>query len=224
MGLLITLEGGDGSGKATQAQLLEETLCQMGKPVMRVSFPNYDSESSALIRMYLAGEFGNQPTDVNPYVASTFYAADRFASYRKDWQDFYERGGIVIADRYTTSNMVHQMVKYDSLEEKEAFLDWLTDLEYEKFGLPKPDVVCLLDVPLEMTWALMKDRMAKTGGMTGDIHEKNRNYLLACHEAYTYLVHRFGWHRIACTTKDGFMRDRRDIHEEICTYLKPYLI
>ena len=155
MGTLIILEGGDGSGKATQTKLLVERLIKEGHAVKSVSFPNYDSGAAMPIKMYLAGEFGKDVHDVNPYVASSMYAIDRFASFRTDWEEFYKNGGIIIADRYTTSNMVHQMVKYDDQKERTAFLDWLEDFEFKKFGLPTPDAVCLLDMPLEVSEALM---------------------------------------------------------------------
>ena len=124
-GTLIVLEGIDGSGKATQSALLEKKLKEAGKDVMHISFPDYASDSSALVKMYLKGDFGADPGDVNPYAASLFYAVDRFASYRMKWKDFYEKGGIIIADRYTTSNMVHQMTKYDEEEDRTQFLSWL---------------------------------------------------------------------------------------------------
>lgn len=214
MGKLIIIEGGDGSGKATQTKKLVERLKQEGLEVMSVSFPDYESDSSALVKMYLAGDFGKNADDVNPYVASTFYAADRFASFRMKWQEFYNNGGIVIADRYTTSNMVHQMVKYADAKERVEFLDWLEDLEFKKYQLPEPDVVCLLDVPLEVTLDLMKDRVNKTGGQTGDIHEKDFMYLENCHKAYDELVERYDWRRIPCT-QDGNMKTIDEIHEDV---------
>lgn len=222
MGKLIIVEGGDGSGKATQTKKLVERLIKDGHPVMSVSFPDYESDSSALVKMYLAGDFGKNPEDVNPYVASTFYAADRFASYRMKWKNFYDNGGIVIADRYTTSNMVHQMVKYTESKERIEFLNWLEDLEFKKFGLPEPDIVCLLDVPLEVTLKLMKNRVNKTGGRTGDIHEKDSLYLENCHKAYDELVKRYNWKRIPCTFESN-MKTIEEIHEDIYKAVKEIL-
>lgn len=146
-GKLIVLEGIDGSGKATQSGLLEDHLIKRGKDVMHISFPDYGSPSSALVKMYLNGDFGRAPGDVNPYAASMLYAVDRFASFRMKWKSFYENGGVVIADRYTTSNMVHQMTKYDDEGKRKEFLSWLDHMEYEELELPRPDVVILLDVP-----------------------------------------------------------------------------
>ncbi len=224
MGKLIIIEGGDGSGKATQTALLKERLEREGYNVRTVSFPNYDSPAAMPVKMYLAGDFGKKPSDVNPYVASTFYAVDRFASYRQDWQEFYEKGGLILADRYTTSNMIHQAVKYDDPAERDAFLDWLDDLEFGKFGLPRPDGVCLLDVPEAVTERLMANREHKTGGATGDIHEKDTSYLLRVHEAYDELSRRYGWHRIYCADETGEqLRTIESIHEDVYDAIKPLL-
>lgn len=215
MGRLITIEGGDGSGKATQTQLLAETLQAGGYKVHTISFPNYDSPACGPIKMYLAGDFGKHPNDVNPYAASSLYAVDRFASYRTTWKEWYDAGHVIIADRYTTSNMVHQMVKYEEASERIRFLDWLEDFEFCKFGLPRPDVVCLLDVPLVVTEALMAKRHHKTGGTTGDIHEQDHAYLKAVHASYDELVARYGWKRIACTDSHQSMRSKEAIHEDL---------
>ena len=211
-GKLIVLEGIDGSGKETQSGLLEKKLSAEGRRVMHVSFPDYDSESSALVKMYLRGDFGKDPADVNPYAASLFYAADRFASYRMKWKSFYEAGGIVIADRYTTSNMVHQMTKYDSREERQHFLSWLEKTEYEELELPRPDLVILLDIPLEVSEALVRKRAAQGGSM--DIHESHLSYLRKCHEAYQELVSLYGWRKIGCMEK-GKLRTVEDIGRDV---------
>lgn len=215
MGRLIIIEGGDGSGKATQTALLQERLVAEGYAVKAVSFPNYDSPAAMPVKMYLAGDFGKNPSDVNPFVASSLYAIDRFASFRMEWQTFYEEGGIILADRYTTSNMVHQMVKYEEAVARREFLDWLEDFEFVKFGLPRPDLVCLLDMPLAASEALMRDRKHKTGGATGDIHERDHEYLVRVHAAYDELVARYGWQRIACTDEAYSLRSIEAIHEEV---------
>lgn len=175
-GKLFIIEGGDGSGKATQTRLLTEHLQRDGYDVKSVSYPDYDSDSSALVKMYLRGDFGSDADAVNPYAASAFFAVDRFASYQMKWKAFYEQGGIVIADRYTTSNMLYQMIKIDDPAQRRAYLAWLEDFEFRKMGLPAPDKVFLLDVPLAVTEQLMADRTGKTGGQTGDIHEKNEGF------------------------------------------------
>lgn len=216
-GTLIVLEGIDGSGKATQAALLEQALREEGREVRHISFPDYDSDSSVFVRMYLSGEFGPSPDDVNPYAASLFFSLDRFASFRRDWKPFYEAGGVVVADRYTTSNMVHQMTKYDREEERLAFLTWLEDMEYGKLGLPRPDGVVLLDMPLEVSDELVRQRAAAGGTM--DIHEKDRAYLRRCHEAYRMLSERYGWLCVPCTD-GGTLRPPRAIAEALRTALR----
>lgn len=203
-GVLLVLEGIDGSGKATQSALLQKQLTRGKMAVRRVSFPDYDSPSSALVRMYLDGDFGKNPSDVNPYAASLFYAVDRFASYRMKWKRFYEEGGIIIADRYTTSNMVHQMTKYDSPSDRAAFLKWLEQTEYEELGLPRPDGVFLLDVPLALSEELVRHRAVQGGSM--DIHEQHIDYLRRCHEAYRELALHYGWHRIACAEEGKLLQ------------------
>ena len=202
-GKLFIIEGGDGSGKATQTKLLTEHLKKDGYPVMAVSYPDYDSDSSALVKMYLRGDFGRDAD-----------AVDRFASYQMKWKAFYDQGGIVIADRYTTSNMLYQMIKIDDAALRKAYLDWLEDFEFRKMGLPEPDAVFLLDVPLAVTQGLMADRVGKTGGETGDIHEKNGQFLAKCHAAYDELATRYGWVRIACA-EGGQLRAIEAIHDDV---------
>lgn len=211
-GTLIVLEGIDGSGKETQASLLEKKLKEKGREVMHISFPDYKSPSSALVKMYLKGDFGKNPEDVNPYAASLFYAVDRFASYRMKWKDFYQKGGIIIADRYTTSNMVHQMTKYEDKKARKDFLAWLEKTEYEELELPVPDLVILLDIPLGVSENLVKERARQGGSM--DIHEQHLDYLRKCHDAYQELVSLYGWKRIPCT-EEGKLRTIEDIGKDV---------
>lgn len=211
-GKLIVLEGIDGSGKETQSNLLEKKLKEKGREVMHISFPDYESPSSALVKMYLKGDFGKNPEDVNPYAASLFYAVDRFASYRMKWKDFYEKGGIVIADRYTTSNMVHQMTKYEDEVKRKDFLSWLEKTEYGELELPRSDLVILLDIPLAVSENLVKERAKKGGSM--DIHEQHLDYLRKCHDAYRQLVALYHWKRIPCT-EEGRLRSIEDIGKDV---------
>ena len=146
--------------------------------------------------MYLAGEFGNKPGDVNAFAASTFYAVDRYASFKQDWGKFYNDGGIITAGRYVTSNAVHQWSKMPK-EEWENFLAWLYDFEYVKMGIPKPDAVIYLDMPIEVSQKLM------TGRYNGDeskkdIHERDKDYLLHCHKAADFAINQYGWDKIEC--------------------------
>ena len=212
MGKLIVIEGTDGSGKSTQFGLLVHRLEQEQRPFRRLVFPRYAEESSALIRMYLGGQFGTKPSDVNAYAASAFYAVDRFASYKQDWGQWYEDGGLVISDRYTTSNAVHQASK-ETGEKQAAFLHWLYEFEYDRLGLPRPDLVIYLDVPTDYTEKLMRHREAQTN-TSADIHEQDMAYLATCRETGRTAAAYYGWKVIHCV-KDGRMRTIEDIHDEI---------
>lgn len=212
MGKLIVIEGTDGSGKSTQFKLLTSRLEAENHRFQKLVFPQYAEPSSALIRMYLGGEFGTRPSDVNAYAASTFYAVDRYASYKKVWSDWYEQGGLIVSDRYTTSNAVHQTSK-EPQEKQAAFLTWLYDLEYDKLGLPKPDLVIYLDVPTDFTEAMMRRREADTN-THADIHEQDMDYLATCRRTGKAAAEFYGWTVIQCV-KDDAMRSIEDIHEEI---------
>jgi len=220
-GSLIVIEGTDGVGKSTQFARLCERAQAEGYPFRRLVFPQYQEESSALIRMYLAGEFGKRPGDVNPYAASAFYAVDRYASWKKVWQDWYQSGGLVLADRYTTSNAVHQTSKLADAEQK-PFLDWLRDFEYDKLGLPEPDLVLLLDVPTDRSEALLRRREADTH-TKGDIHETDSGYLAACRASARKAAEVWGWTRINCLNEAGELRSIDEIHEEIWQAARPLL-
>ncbi len=217
MGKLIVIEGTDGSGKSTQFRLMTEHLDRDQVSFKRLVFPRYDQESSALIRMYLGGEFGSKPSDVNAYAASAFYAVDRFASYKQDWGSWYEIGGLVVSDRYTTSNAVHQASK-ETGEDRARFLDWLYEFEYEKLGLPRPDLTIYLDVPTDFTEKMLRGREQATN-TKADIHEKDMAYLATCRETGRAAAAHYGWTVIQCV-KDGAMRSMEDIHAEIYSYVK----
>lgn len=222
MGKIIVIEGSDGSGKATQTKLLYQYLEKMGKRVRMVSYPNYDSPSSSLVKMYLGKEFGEDAFAVNAFVASSFFAVDRFASYIRDWKEFYEGGEnhVVLCDRYVTSNMLHQTAKIEGREEKEAFLDWEYDFEYVKGGLPVPDQVFFLDVKPETTFRLMKDRANKiTHEAEKDIHESNPEFLIKSYENSLLVGEKYGWKRIPCCDDQGNMKSIEEIHEIICQQL-----
>lgn len=220
MGKLIVIEGTDGSGKSTQFRLMSEHLNQDKVAFRRIVFPRYDQESSALIRMYLGGQFGTKPTDVNAYAASAFYAVDRFASYKMDWGQWYEDGGVVLSDRYTTSNAVHQASKVPA-EEQGDFLKWLYDFEYDKLGLPRPDLTIYLDVPTDFTEKLLRHREQDTN-TKADIHEQDTAYLATCRNTGRSAAAYYGWTVIDCV-KDGKMRSMEDIHAEIYRHVKKCL-
>lgn len=220
MGKLIVLEGTDGSGKSTQFQRLTERLTRDGRQFQKLVFPQYSEPSSALIRMYLGGEFGDKPSDVNAYAASAFYSVDRYASYKKVWGQWYENGGLVVSDRYTTSNAVHQASK-EPPEKQKAFLKWLYELEYDHMGLPRPDLVLYLDVPTDFTETLLRSREAATG-THADIHEADTAYLSASRRMGRIAADFYGWKVISCVA-EGKMRSMEDIHEEIYRYVKALL-
>ena len=220
MGKLIVIEGTDGSGKSTQFRLMSERLAAEGVAFQHIVFPRYKEESSALIRMYLGGQFGDKPSDVNAYAASSFYAVDRFASYKMDWGKYYEEGGLILSDRYTTSNAVHQTSK-EPEEKQGAFLQWLYDFEYDKLGLPRPDLTIYLDVPTDFTEKLMRHREASTN-TSADIHEKDLQYLATCRDTGRKAARFYNWTVIDCV-RDDRMRSIEDIHEEIYQYVKKCL-
>lgn len=200
-GKLIVIEGLDGSGKATQTQLLHENFQKRGIEVQKISFPNYAEPSSALVQMYLSGELGTHVEDVNAYAASSFYSVDRFASYQRHWKENYLRGGIIIADRYTTSNMVHQMVKLPK-EEWDEYLSWLEDFEYHRLQLPKPIEVIYLDMDPMVSKELLKKRY-QGDEEKKDLHEADFAYLLRCRETALYSAEKFSWKRILCSDETG---------------------
>lgn len=220
MGKLIVIEGTDGSGKSTQFQLMAERLQRENITFRSLVFPRYSEESSALIRLYLGGAFGTKPDDVNAYAASAFYAVDRYASYKQDWGQWYEQGGLIFSDRYTTSNAVHQAAK-EQEKDRPAFLQWLGEFEYDKLGLPKPDLVVYLDVPTAFSEQLMRSREEKTH-TKADIHEQNSAYLATCRETGRMAAQHYGWKVVHCV-KDGKMRSIDDIHQEIYTLIKTCL-
>jgi len=214
-GQLMVIEGVDGSGKETQTKLLYDRLLKQGEKVMKVSYPRYDKESSAMVKLYLSGAFGEDPSTVSPYIASTFYAADRYASYKEDYEDFLNQGGMVLADRYTTSNMVHQAGKIQDEKERKKFLDWLWDYEFNLYGLPIPDQVFFLNIPPEINEELIKNRNNKiTGKQEKDIHEKSPEHLRDSYKSALALVHEYGWTEINCIHQRK-LRSIESIHEEI---------
>ena len=220
MGKLIVIEGTDGSGKSTQFRLLTQRLENEHIAFQKIVFPQYAEPSSALIRMYLGGEFGTKPSDVNAYAASTFYAVDRYASYQKVWKTYYRQGGLILSDRYTTSNAVHQASK-EPPERREEFFRWLQDFEYNRLELPRPDIVIYLDVPTELTGEMLRKRENRTH-THADIHEQNMDYLRQCRAVGMDAATHYGWTVIHCA-RNGKMRSIEEIHQEIYALVKQCL-
>ncbi len=217
MGKLIVFEGIDGSGKSTQYRLLCQRLRDAGILFENIVFPQYSEESSALIRMYLGGKFGSNPSDVNAYAASTFYAVDRYASYKTKWGSYYEGGGLLLSDRYTTSNAVHQGCKVPP-KERAAYFAWLDEFEHGLMQLPRADLVLYMDISAENSQKRLRQREAASG-TTADIHEKDAEYLKACAECSHAAADFFGWKHIACF--DGERpRTPEEISDEIFELVK----
>lgn len=212
MGKLIVIEGLDGSGKSTQLELLKANLEKLSIDCRSVSFPDYESPSSSLVKMYLGGEFGKKPNDVNAYAASVFYAVDRYASFKAKWGEYYNGGGTVISGRYTTSNAIHQASKLGS-DKWEDYLDWLYDFEYNKIGIPKPDKVIFLDMPIEVSQKLLSKRYEGDENKK-DIHESDTEYLDKCRKAAVFTADYSGWKTISCA-QNGEPRSLEAIAEDI---------
>ena len=215
MGKLFVIDGTDGSGKQTQSSLLKERLKKEGIDFRAVSFPNYDSPSSALVKMYLEGEFGENAQEISPYIASTFYAADRYATFKTEFEEYYNNGGIIIADRYTTSNMIHQAGKIKDDKEREKFLNWLWDFEFNLYGLPIPTEVIFLNMPLDYSKKLMENRENKiTHEAQKDIHESSKEHLQSAYNEACKLAKKYNWYEIKCVKEDK-IRTVEDINDEI---------
>jgi dTMP kinase len=220
VGSLIVFEGIDGSGKSTQFEMMCNRFLSENRLFKRLVFPRYSEPSSALIRMYLGGEFGDNPDSVNAYAASSFYAVDRYASYMQDWREFYENGGLILTDRYTTSNALHQGAKV-AAEKRELFFKWLNDYEFNLIGLPTPDMVMYMDIDAEFAAGRLRHREAETD-TSADIHENDIAYLCNCAQSGRQAAALYGWHSVNCMS-DGVERDKDDIHIEVYNKLRGLL-
>jgi dTMP kinase len=220
MGNLIVIEGSDGAGKETQTGLLKAAFEAAGKDYVSVSFPNYKEDYSAPVRMYLAGAFGDKPSDVSAYAASVLFSVDRFASFRTDWKEAYQAGTPVIADRYIPSNMIHQAAKIADPQERDTFLDWVQDFEYGIMGLPRPRIIFFLDMPPAVSRQLRQNRKNKAdGSQKKDIHERNEAYMQASYDTACQVADRYGWQRIRCV-EEGRLKTIEEIHLEIIEILQ----
>ncbi|MBR4950070.1 MAG: deoxynucleoside kinase [Clostridia bacterium] len=217
MGKLIVIDGLDASGKETQVKLIFEKLKKEYDKVIRLDFPNYDKPYCEPVKMYLNGEFGKNPDDVNAYAASTFFAVDRYASYMSEWKKYYDEDYIIICDRYASSNPIYQLTKLKE-EEKQAYLDWVYDFEFEKLSIPKPDMVIFIDMPPEYSFKLIEKR-AKETDHNVDIHEQNKNFLIQCYESALYCADYYKWEKIN-TIKDNEIMSREEISQMIYETIK----
>jgi len=218
--MLIVLEGLDGSGKSTQLALLRDWFIAQDTTPVTIKLPDYEDDSSVLVRQYLAGRFGSQPGDVNAYAASLFYAVDRYANFRLKWEADYLAGRVILADRYTTSNAYHQATKLPP-GEWPAFFAWLEDTEYGRLGIPRPDLVFYLDMPPDVSRALISARYNGDEARR-DIHEADSEYLARCREAALAAAGAMGWQRIICAENDTPFTVE-EIHERIRKHIRPRL-
>ncbi len=221
MGRMVVIEGLDGSGKSTQAELLKNWLQSKGYDTYTLDLPYYNDPSSTLVKMYLGGEMGDKPSDVNAYAASTFYAVDRFASYKKYWEKEYNSDKITVANRYTTSNASHQMTKLDE-KDWDSYLEWLFDFEYNKMGIPAPDCVIYLEMPVEISQKLLSKRYQGDENKK-DVHERDVDYLLSCRKAASYAAKKLGWTVIHCG-KDGEPLPLEEISKAVCETVERNLL
>ena len=223
MGKLFVIDGTDGSGKQTQLGELKNRLDREKIDYRVVSFPNYDSKTSTLVKMYLSGEFGTNSKEISPYIASTFYAADRYATYQTELKEYYENGGLILADRYTTSNMIHQAGKIKDKKERDKFLKWLWDFEFNLYKLPIPTEVFFLNMPVEKSLELIANRDNKfTHSSKKDIHESDKNHLMDAYSAACDVAKDYNWYEVKCV-KDDKIRTIEDIHEEIYNEIKKHI-
>lgn len=214
-GIIISIEGTDGSGKHTQQQLLANDLKDLGYKTFDFSFPNYDSPSSAPVRMYLAGEIGNDPNCLDAYQASILYAVDRMCSFKKTIKPHYDNGEIILFDRYVQSNFIHQCSKIDDLDEKQRFIEWEEGFEYGLCGLPKPDLIFFIEMPVEKSLELAHARGQYKNNESKDIHEEDSEYMAKSYKNGLYLAKKLGWNIIHCVDNDGNVKHIEDIHKEI---------
>lgn len=219
MGYVIVIEGTDGCGKQTQTEMLVNKLKDAGFDCVRQSFPNYDSPSSAPVKMYLGGEFGDSDSSLDAYQAGVLFACDRLCTYQKDLKNFYDRGGIIIFDRYVSSNMLHQAGKIKDRAEVDKYCDWLENLEFDTLKLPRPDRVIFLNVPVEVSIRLAHERVGLKAMTQKDIHENNPEHLLHAYESGRYMCKKYGWNVVNCVENDT-LRTRESISDEIFGIIK----
>lgn len=221
MAKLIIIEGLDGCGKSTQTALLKDYFEKNNISYRAIKLPDYESPSSTLVRMYLNGDFGSNAGDVNAYAAGAFYAVDRYASFKLDWEKDYNSKDVVLADRYATSNSIYQMEKINE-KDWNAYLDWSTDFEYEKIGIPRPDTVIFLDMPVEISQKLMTERYNGDEGKK-DVHECNVDFLHRCRKSALYAAEKQNWHVVPCSEGNS-PRKIEEIQNDIQAIVKKELL
>lgn len=222
MGYIVVIEGTDGCGKQTQSELLAKRLESEGFNVRKFSFPNYDSPSSAPVKMYLGGEFGNSDMSLDAYQASVLFSVDRLCSYQKELRDFYENGGVIIFDRYVESNMLHQAGKLKSKDEIDKYCEWLDSLEFGTLKLPRPNQVIFLDVQVSVSMRLAREREGLKAQTSKDIHEQNPEHLLHAYSAGKYMCEKYDWQVVECVENDN-LRTRESIANDVYSIVRDNL-
>lgn len=222
-GYIISIEGTDGSGKHTQQQLLIEELKKQNRQVFSLSFPNYDSPSAAAVKMYLNGEFGSDPNCLDAYEASVLYAVDRMCTYKKTIAKHYDSGELIVFDRYVQSNFIHQCNKLQTQAERNEYLDWIQDLEYNKMHLPKPDLIFFIEMPVEKSLELARERGELKNGGQKDILEQDKAYMLSAYNNGLALAKRFGWNIVHCVDEHGDLKSIPQIHSEIMEIVNKHI-
>lgn len=222
-GIIISIEGTDGAGKHTQQQLLAKDLKEQGYKTFEQSLPNYESPSCAPVKMYLGGEFGSDPKCLDAYQASVLYAVDRLCTHKKTIAEHYDNGEIILFDRYVQSNFIHHGSKIDDIEEKYKYIDYMCDLEYNKLGLPKADLVFFIEMPVEKSMELARARAEYKSGDTKDIHELDSEYMKKSYNNGIELANHFGWTLIHCLDEEGNLKTIEDIHAEIMEIATKFL-
>ena len=222
-GIIISIEGTDGAGKHTQQQLLLNKLKDLGYGVVDQSFPNYDSDSSAPVKMYLAGEFGKTANSLDAYQASVLYAVDRMCTFKKSLEKHYNDGKIILFDRYVQSNFIHQCSKIDDFNEKMKFIEWEESLEYDTLGLPRPDLIFFIEMPVEKSLELARARAEYKTGESKDIHEEDISYMTRSYNNGLELANKLGWNLIHCVDENNNVKSIESIHEEIMKIATEFL-
>jgi len=222
-GKFIVIDGTDGSGKATQMNLLIDALTKEGTEIVTTDFPQYGESSAYFVEKYLRGEYGTAD-EVGAKRGSLFYALDRFDA-SKGMYEHLDAGTCIVSNRYVSANMGHQAAKIDDTNERDAFLEWLDELEYEILGIPRPDETIFLYMPPEIGQQLVdqKGEREYTKGKKRDIHEADLDHLKKASEAYKYVADTYGWHTINCAP-DGNLLTREEIHEKVLAVVKPLLL
>ena len=212
---LIVIEGAcDGIGKSTQYTLLKEKLHRLGRDVVTHHFPSYGTPRAALVEAYLKGELGS-PDTLSPYLVDTLYATDRALTWREVIvPKLRDASPLVLLDRYTTSSIIYQSALITDEDEKCRFIDYVTDYEYEKLGIPKPDLVIFLDAPYSTAKALRAARLSNEG-IADDIHESSDGFMKSVYDSAQFSCDRLCWTRINCADSHGAMRSREEIHADI---------